>query len=858
LALQSIQTITVQPVLPDRIKRLKDLAYNLYWTWRPEIQALFAELNPRVWAASNHNPVRVLQECSQRDLERAAGNQDFVTQLEMALAEFDAYMHRADTWWKTHHANRKAMIAYFSMEFGFHESIQIYSGGLGVLAGDHLKSASDLDLPLVAVGMLFREGYFHQRLGADGWQGEYYDTLDPTRLPLTPAVGKDGEQVRVWVEISGRKICARIWQMQVGRITIYLVDANTPENPASDRMLTDRLYGTAQPGRSAHELRVAQELLLGVGGVRALRALGLEPSVFHMNEGHAAFLGLERARELIERGLTPPEAFEAVAAGAIFTTHTPVPAGNDAFAFELMDKKLGGYWYHAMKLSREDFLRLGWQDSRDGPTFSMTVLALKLSRYHNGVSELHGEVSRKMWNFVWPGAELPEVPITHVTNGIHTRSFLAPELLALYNQYFPAHWDDQLEDRGLWNAVDQIPDHDLWNARKALKRRLIQFARDRLRQQYLRDDRTAGRIAELEGVLSDDVLTIGFARRFATYKRATLLFRDLARLKRIISNAQRPVQFIFAGKAHPADNPGKEFIQRIYQMSQDPELKGRVVFLEDYDMNVARHLVQGCDIWLNNPRRPLEASGTSGEKASLNGCINFSVLDGWWREAYDGSNGWSIGEEREYADLELQDVADAESLYRTLEHEIAPLYYGTEGFGEGVSKGWLTCVRNAIKTVAPQFSMQRQVLDYVRDLYLPADAHSHASTQNDFAQARQLAAWKTRVIHDWHGVRLEAKLEHSGPIQPGQPLHVSARVYLDQLKPEDVRVEVVLSQQNGEMRHVLERTPLTMIERAEDGWVTYRGSATPTESGSFDVGVRAVPYRDALAHPLELGLVRWA
>jgi glycogen phosphorylase len=855
LALQSIGNITVQPVLPAKIARLKELAYNLYWTWHPELQALFQEINPRVWADSGHNPVRVLQECSQRDLERVVASKQFLEHFENALAAFDAYMTRQDTWWKRTHADNPAKLAYFSMEFGFHESVQIYSGGLGILAGDHLKSASDLDLPLCAVGMLFREGYFHQRIGPDGWQGEYYDTLEPHRLPLTPALDTTGKAVKVRVEIGDRKVCVQVWQMNIGRIKIYLLDANTPENTDSDRAITDRLYGTAQPGRSAHELRVAQELLLGIGGVRALRALGLSPTVFHMNEGHASFLGLERAREYVAEGLSFPEALEAVASGAIFTTHTPVPAGNDAFAFDLMDKKLGAYWYGALGISRDEFQRLGWQDSRDGPSFSMTVLALNFSRFHNGVSELHGEVSRKMWNFVWPGAELPEVPITHVTNGIHTRTFLAPEMAALFDAHLPKSWDDQIENHAVWQGINTIPDRDLWDARKTLKRRLIEFTRDRLRRQYLRDDATAGRVGELDGILNEHALTIGFARRFATYKRATLLFRDLDRIRKIVNNPERPVQFIFAGKAHPADNPGKEFIQGIVKMSQDPELHGKIVFLEDYDMNVARHLVQGCDIWLNNPRRPLEASGTSGEKASLNGCINFSVLDGWWREAYDGVNGWSIGEEREYANLDLQDAADAESLYHTLEFEIAKLYYADQ---DGVPEGWIAVVKNAIRTIAPQFSMQRQVLDYTRDLYIPASAHSLEINASAHAKAKSLAVWKARVATDWSAVRVEAQFEPNGAIHPGQAVPISARAYLGSLEPADVRVEVVLSHQNGEMRTVLERTALTLVERGADGWAVYRGEAHPSESGNFDLGVRAVPYRDDLAHPLELGLARWA
>jgi glycogen phosphorylase len=863
---QAIQRITIQATLPERIAKLRALSGNLYWSWTPAAFELFREINPNVFDAT-HNPVRVLNECSQANLERVAHDPAFLERFDAIIKDFEAYMDRKDTWYAKEAAAGRSIggsaggIAYFSMEYGFHESLQIYSGGLGVLAGDHCKSASDLGLPFQAVGMLFGEGYFHQRINSEGWQEEWYETIIPSGVPLERALDTNGKPVKVSVEISGRVVFATAWKLPVGRINVYLMDTNLEDNTPEDRGITARLYGGNQ------ELRVAQELVLGVGGIRALRAMNIQASVYHMNEGHAAFLGLERVREMVAQGLSFDEAAEAVAAGAIFTTHTPVPAGNDAFAVELVEKKLGGYWYTALGLSREDFLNIARHDQPWGPTFSMTVLALKLSRQHNGVSELHGEVSRRMWGFLWPGAESVEVPITHVTNGIHTRSFLAPELAELYNKHFGKDWDDRLEHKETWQ-VDEIPDKDLWGARVALKRNLIRFVRERLRIQRERNGEDAAHVAAASSALRDDVLTIGFARRFATYKRATLLFRDLERLRKIVNNSDRPVQFIFAGKAHPADNPGKTFIQAINKLSHDAELEGKVIFLEDYDMNVARHLVQGCDIWLNNPRRPLEASGTSGEKASLNGCINFSVLDGWWREAYDGTNGWNIGSEREYGtdddSLRRQDEADSKSLYETLEHEIVPLFYGNQPWsveaGRTFNHGWLERVRNAIRTVGPEYSMQRQVLDYVHTLYAPASARA---AKVDAVEAKTLAAWKKRVTSQWSGVRLEASADASAAHTPNAGVPITGRAYLGALEAADLKLEAILTRVNAEaqaqgMAEIANRATLELGAKSADGWTSFTGTLNIPEAGSFDIGVRAIPFREDLAQALELGISRWA
>lgn len=831
--------VTVLPKLPEKLRRLEELAYNLFWSWTPHAQSLYRDLCPQLWERFNHNPVRLLLDVPQDRLEAAASDPMYLSRLERVLEDFDAYMSAKSTW-ASRHAPELGQIAYFSMEYGFYESLPIYSGGLGVLAGDHCKSASDLGLPFAAVGLLFHQGYFRQMINKDGWQEEAYDELDLTTLPIKPARTKNGEEARTTVNIAGRDVHVRVWELRVGRIPVYLLDTNVPENSEGDRALTARLYGGNQ------ELRIQQELVLGVGGVRALRALGVNAKVFHMNEGHAAFLGLERIREFVAGGLDFASAVEAVAAGSIFTTHTPVPAGNDAFPMDLVGRYLGE-WPAPLGTTWETMTELARHDQPWGQTFSMTVLALRLSRAANGVSELHGEVSRKMWNFLYPGASEEEVPIGHVTNGVHTLTFLAQKLRDLYASVLPEGWHERLEDRAMWAAaIPNIPDENLMAALRDLKLDMIQFVRGRVGEQLRRNGASAADIKAAGGVLSPDALTIGFARRFATYKRATLLFRDRERLARIVNDPLRPVQFVFAGKAHPADNPGKAFIQELQRMSQEPQFRGKIVVLENYDMNVARWLVQGVDIWLNNPRRPLEASGTSGMKASLNGALNFSILDGWWRESFDGTNGYAIGDEREFPSLDVQDDADSFSLYETLEDEIVPLYYARDV--RGFNHGWLEKCRRAIITVAPEFSMQRQVIDYTRKYYLPLSARQEKVLAQDYALARELAAWKRYVREQWPATGIEASADLPATAEPGAQITVKARVNAANLAPRDVRVEAVLDREGAR-----ERVPLHL-----NGDGTYEGQIPLTNSGLYTVGARMLPVRPELAEELELGLIKWA
>ena len=678
--------------LPARLKRLGELAYNLWWGWNPAGRHVFEELDPGLWEEVYRNPVRLLREIAPARLLAASQAPAYLQKFDTALAQFDAYMNPQTTWFgetwphKTDHS-----IAYFSAEFGLHQCLPIYSGGLGILSGDHIKEASDLGLPFVGIGFLYPQGYFTQKLNPDGWQEAIYEKLNFALVPAQPAKTADGRDVMIEVELPGRSVYAKVWCIQVGRVPLFLMDTDVDVNAPADRELAARLYG------GDNETRIVQEYVLGIGGVRVLRALGYQPSVYHLNEGHSSFSIIERLREFVQQGLTFQQAGERVRATTVFTTHTPVAAGHDAFSPELMAK----YFSNLAKqigLSRDELFNLADQHG----AFSMTVLALRYAGAANGVSQLHGEVSRKMWQWLFPGKSENEVPIGAVTNGVHTLTWLAPEYHDLFDDFLPRDWREHLDDPAIWQAMDQMPDEQLWQVHNALKQKMFDLV-----------------LARTGAPMNANALTLGFARRFATYKRAVLMFRDAERLKRILNNADRPVQIVFSGKAHPADNPGKEFIRAIVQLSRQPGFAGRIVFVPDYDIKVARHLVQGVDVWLNNPRRPLEASGTSGEKASVNGAPNFSVLDGWWREGYiENVNGWAIGEDRAWDDVDAQDAADAESFYVTLERKVVPLYYSRDA--NQVPHEWVRWMKNAIKTIAPHYSTKRMIKEYTTRYYVPA------------------------------------------------------------------------------------------------------------------------------------------
>ncbi|HWQ47231.1 MAG TPA: alpha-glucan family phosphorylase [Longilinea sp.] len=705
--------------LPQRINRLADLSYNFWWVWNPESQRLFQDVDKHLWNKVNHNPVAFLHQVERPRLNAATNNKFYLDLYDRVIRDFDAYMKMDKTWFKqTYPHDIDRQIAYFSFEFGLHESLPVYAGGLGILAGDHLKEASDMGIPLVGVGFIYNKGYFSQRITEDGWQETRDQIIIFEEEPIIPLVDKDNNPLMASIDLLGHKVWVRIWKVQVGRVSLYLLDSNVEQNTPFDRDLTSNLYSNNP------DVRISQEIVLGIGGVKALRALGLQPTVWHMNEGHSAFLTLERVRELIAdskasgKEKTFAEASIEVRRTNIFTTHTPVPAGNDVFQTLLVDKYFGSL-LPELRLTRDEFLELGHQAQDWGDSFSMPVLALKLSERCNAVSELHGQVSRKMWNFLWPTKAVDDVPISHITNGVHMNTWLARRMRVLYGRYLGADWLDNLDNPDMWAGIDNIPDSEIWLVRRHLRRKLLTFIEERARLQWL-----TTRIHPVQiiagGVLLDPyALTIGFARRFATYKRGNLILRDVDRLINIVNNTNMPVQFIFAGKAHPADELGKKIIQKVYWAVKDAKMGGRLVFLEDYDMNVARYLVQGVDVWMNTPRRPYEASGTSGMKAAMNGVLNFSVLDGWWREGFNGHNGWGIGEDADNGDWEAQDAADAESLYSTLENDIVPLFYNNRS-AENYPVEWIKWMRQSIRTLAPQFSTRRMVKEYMTKMYEPA------------------------------------------------------------------------------------------------------------------------------------------
>ena len=698
--------------LPEKINRLSELAHNLWWSWNPEARELFRRLDYPIWHNTQHNPVLMLKELSVKQLQAVADDAAFIRRYKKVMMLFDEAMKLEASWFhQTYPDLVDKTIAYFSFEFGLHNSLPIYSGGLGILSGDHAKEASDLGLPFVGVGFMYPQGYFRQRIPSHGWQEAVYQQLDMSQAPVMPVRDENGHDLKISVNLAGRSVHARIWHVRVGRIPLYLLDTDVDENDPWDRELSARLYS----GDS--EMRIRQEIMLGIGGVRALQALGIMPAAWHMNEGHSAFLILECIRQRVAQGMDFDQAAAEVRDCTIFTTHTPVPAGHDTFGFHLIDQYFGGYW-DEMGISREHFLGLGGHEEDWGMAFNMTVLALRTAGQSNGVSKLHGQVSREMWQEVWPSKPVEEVPIKGITNGIHAMTWIAREMHQLFSKYLGPNWQHRQDDPALWQRLDDIPDEELWFLHQHLKRKLLGFLRERVRKRWVDGRNDPTQVLTSGTLLDPEALTIGFARRFATYKRASLIFRDLERLQRILLDTHRPVQLIFAGKAHPADEPGKALIQQIYNLAKHNQLGGRVAFIEDYDMHMARFLTQGVDLWLNTPRRPREASGTSGMKAVLNGIPNLSILDGWWVEGYNGANGWAIGSEYHYDNEHAQDESDAESTYRLLEDEIVPLFYNRDR--DDIPRGWVEVMRETIRSNSPQFCMRRMIKEYTTEMYISA------------------------------------------------------------------------------------------------------------------------------------------
>jgi starch phosphorylase len=845
-----LDTFQIVPSLPEELKGLREMAYNLLWSWDEEQRAVFRRLDPDGWDRTYQNPVLLLGTISQSRLEELVKDESFMSFYNRAYENFRGYLEEK-TWWEKRYPT-KPLIAYFSAEFGEAECLPIYSGGLGVLSGDHMKSASDLGVPLVGVGLLYQQGYFRQYLTSDGWQQESYPTNDFYNLPVDPVPAADGKQLKIDLTLAGRPLKIAVWRANVGRRPLYLMDTNIPENPREMQDITDQLYG------GDHEMRLRQEIVLGMGGLRALAAMGLKPVVCHMNEGHAGFLALERIRMLRqEAGLGFAEALEVARSGAVFTTHTPVPAGFDLFSPELMDKYFSDY-LREVGVSREELLALGRANPHDAnEPFNMAVLALRTSAFANGVSKLHGAVSRKLFNRFYPGLPEHEVPIGHVTNGIHTRTWVSREMATLFDRYLGLEWWRRPGQVVTWQPVDQIPDEELWSTHERRRERLVSFARRRLMRQLERRGASQAEIEKARGVLDTRTLTIGFARRFATYKRGNLILRDLERLKKIILNPQRPVQLVFAGKAHPRDTQGKEVMKAIFQFSMQEDVRRHVVFIEDYDLVVARYLVQGVDVWLNNPRRPLEASGTSGMKVLPNGGLNLSILDGWWDEGYQAEVGWAIGRGEEYQDLNYQDYVESNALYDILEKDVAPLFY--DRGSDGLPRGWIARMKRSLKILCPTFSTNRMLWEYSERFYLPAAAYFQRMAENKMERGRQLTKWKAGIYQHWRDIRVEKVQAHSDTFaRVGEGFRVSADIHLGAIDPKDVTVEVYYGPLSAERQITQARTLAMRAENAlGSGRHRYVAEIPCEVSGHHGYTVRVLPsHPDANSSSLT-GLITW-
>lgn len=858
--MKPIRTFTVVPALPPALEPLREIAMNLRWAWDHDSIDLFARLDPELWIETKHNPVELLARLEQERLEEAAGDPDLVAHVERVKASLDEYLATDETWFRREHAGEDASFAYFSAEFGVTGCLSIFAGGLGMLAGDHLKSASDLDIPLVGVGLLYQQGYFVQRLNEAGWQQEIPASNDFDMLPLTLERGPNGEPITVELGFPDGVVVAQVWRAQVGRVPLYLLDANVSANSTEQRLITEQLYGGGE------EMRIRQEILLGIGGYRALEALGIHPDGFHMNEGHSAFLALERIRRLMEDSdVDFDAAAEAASAGLVFTTHTPVEAGHDYFTEDLLSRYFNVY-VKSLGIDWERFVGLGRQRPQDkAELFCMTILALRLASRSNGVSRLHGEVSRAMWQGIWPGMPEDEIPIGHVTNGVHLASWLSAATEEILRRHGDDQWRGEPTDPGTWDHVEEIPDEELWAAHGNRRGRLIEMVRRRLREQAMRRGATPAEIEAASSALDPDALTIGFARRFATYKRATLFARDRERLARLLGDPERPVQLIIAGKAHPRDDAGKELIRQIAELSQTEPFVGKIVFVEDYGMSLARYLVSGSDVWLNNPVRPREASGTSGMKAAANGVLNLSTLDGWWDEAWndfaDGAApfGWAIGHVEFDVDGERRDKLDAASLYDLLEHDVVPAFY--DRGDDGVPRSWTSRMKSSISRLGPEFNTHRMLHDYTRDYYLPAADGARAVLASDMRLARDLASWRSRVGEHWSSVAcrvVEAEPDMT-EVRVGDELLARAEVELGGLEPADVAVELYVGPVGPDGTiHSGRATPMEMVDRQGEVYIYEASSVRPRRSGRFGFTVRVRAYRDDLPQGQVPGRIVWA
>ena len=850
--------ITVKPQLPKSINRLDEIANNLWWSWNSEYLRLLKKIDRDLWETVEKNPVKFLKRVSQERLEMSAKDSSFVKEYEKVLKNYEDYMSSKDTWFsKKYPENKNDIIAYFSAEYGLDETIPIYSGGLGILSGDHLKSASDLGIPLVGVGLLYKNGYFHQKIEGYGIQKSEYKNIELDNMPIHPVKDEDGEDLLIAVKFQKRTVYLKVWKINVGRICLYLMDSDIDKNSPADRETTLKLYGGDQ------DMRIRQEIVLGIAGVRLLKKLGLNPTIYHMNEGHSAFLTLELIKNTIaEKQVSFEIAKDIVSSKTVFTTHTPVPAGNDIFPTDLVERYFNEFWAK-MGLGREEFLKLGMKPCDQlEPGFNMGILALKIAGKKNGVSKLHGEVSRELFGDVWPNIAANESPITYVTNGIHTCTWVPQNLKELYNKYLtsPAtpYWQDKIYLDETWKRIKNIPDNELWNAHLERKEKLIQIIKDNTTNRLRRAGVSYDEIKEMISGISSNDLIIGFARRFATYKRATLIFNDLERITEILNDKEHPVRLVFAGKAHPADKEGQDLIKFIHEISMKPQFRGKIFLLENYNIAMSRYLISGVDVWLNNPRRPMEASGTSGQKASVNGVVNFSVLDGWWAEGYDQTNGWTIGTDKEYSSYAEQDIADSQSMYRTLETKIIPTFYNRPSENEP-SEEWMKIMKQSIITTGGKYSTARMLVDYTNNLYIPL-INLYDEHFSKLDEAAEFTSWKKHVKDNWDNILIEqADNPENVRIDAGEAIEVGCKVTLPNLEKEDIRVEVYCGKISDEGRvENITVVPMKFVsEEKEYKRYTYTARISLSTGGNYGYTFRVMPTNKMLLDSENLDLVKW-
>ena len=845
--------ITVNPQLPKEISKLSEIANNLWWSWNTDYLKLLKQIDRDLWENVGKNPVKFLKLVSQERLEKASQNQEFLKHYNIVANNFENYMNSKNTWFsKNYPKNENDLIAYFSAEYGLDETIPIYSGGLGILSGDHLKSASDLGLPFVAVGMLYKEGYFIQKLSKYGEQENNYVKADLNNLPIEAVKDSEGKDLKITVDYPERKLYLKVWKINVGRIKLYLMDSDIDENSEEDKKVTLQLYGGDQ------DMRIKQEIVLGIGGVKLLKTLGLNPTVYHMNEGHSSFLTLELIKDLMEeKKISFEMAKDITTSKTVFTTHTPVPAGNDIFPLDLVEKYFKEFW-PKIGLSREEFLKLGMKPTEKLDNgFNMGILALKNAGKKNGVSKLHGAVSRELFGEVWPNIAANESPIGYVTNGIHTCSWLAQNLKELYNEYLIPYWQDNMQKDDVWKQIKDIPNEKLWNEHQARKMKMLKMVKENTTERLKRVGIPYEEIKEITSKINPNALTIGFARRFATYKRATLIFKDLERITQILNDSERPIQLIFAGKAHPLDKVGQDLIKYINELAMKPQFKGKIFVLENYNIGMSRYLISGCDVWLNNPRRPMEASGTSGQKASVNGVINFSVLDGWWAEGYDQTNGWTIGTNAEFTSYEEQDLADSESLYNTLENKIIPLYY--ENREENIPNNWVEIMKNSIITTGGKYSTQRMVIDYTNKMYIPL-CNLYNTYYSNLESVAEYSQWKSELNNSWNDIEIK-QLNNLSDISmdAGNKINVECEVKLPNIKVENIEAQVYYGKiaENGMVDNI-EIIPMKLKAKNVAGKVyTFEAKIELTTGGDYGYTFRVMPKHEMLLESSDLNLIKW-